>query len=350
MRRAIATAALALAALGGVSATVASPVLAADTELCRFDASVLPEISGLAYSAVHGNVVWAHNDSGGDARLYALDTRTCEVLAELRVRGVDARDPEALAAGVDARGNPVLWWGDIGDNTARRDRVTIYAVPEPETLVDATVRATAYPVRLPSRGDAEALIADGDRLWIIGKGLISGAVWELPHPLPPDRVARARSIGTEDGLVTDAAMRPGGGYAVRDYSEVRIYSGSPIGELIARRPLPEQVQGEAMTWTPDGAALIVASEGDDRLLLVGIDEAAVPDPTPVPSTSIGPTPPASDQAQAIASPAPSVAMPLQRVDRVGSLAVTALAVGAAVFLCSIVIVIAIARIRSRRPR
>ncbi len=32
--------------------------------------------------------------------------------------------------------------------------------------------------------------------------------------------------------------------------------------------LPLQLQGEAMTWTQDGAALLVAGERDDRLLRV----------------------------------------------------------------------------------
>jgi hypothetical protein len=42
------------------------------TELCRFDGERLAEISGLAYSTLHEGIVWAHNDSGGGARLYAL--------------------------------------------------------------------------------------------------------------------------------------------------------------------------------------------------------------------------------------------------------------------------------------
>lgn len=347
-----------IAALIGATAALAPATVAHAevTELCRFDGKRLAEISGLAYSSLHEGIVWAHNDSGGGARLYAIDVQSCEIRAVLRVRGIEARDPEALAAGTSATGAPALWWGDIGDNTSSRGSVEVHEIPEPADLRNARVSATTYRVRLEDRQDSEALLADGDRLWLIGKGLIQGNVWALPQPLRPDRSTRARVVGTEEGLVTDAAMRPGGGYAVRDYSEVRIYSGSPPGTLVTRMPLPDQVQGEAMTWTPDGTALIVASEGDDRLLLVPVEPAApaeTPTSAATPAVTGAPTqqPPASTQpppasSEAEASPSP-VAAALEPVDRVGSLAVLALAIGAGVFIASAAAVAIVVRLRAR---
>ena len=316
------------------------------TELCRFDGKRLAEISGLAYSSIHDGIVWAHNDSGGGPRLYALDVDSCEIRAVLRVRGVAATDPEAIAAGTGPTGAPALWWGDIGDNTAQRRFVEIHLIPEPGDLRSGAVTATTHRVRLDQPQDAEALLADGDRLWLIGKGLMGGTVWELPRPLRADRVVRAREVGTEDALVTDAAMRPGGGYAVRDYSEVRIYSGDPPGQLLERMPLPEQVQGEAMTWAPDGLSLIIASEGDDRLLRVPI-EATTTSAAPAPASSpAAASSSPSEMSPSDMSPSP-VADALEPVDRVGSLAVTALAIGAGVFIASAVAVAAVVRLRAR---
>jgi hypothetical protein len=340
--------------------------------LCRFDGERLPEISGLAYSTLHEGIVWAHNDSGGGARLYAIDIDDCAIRAVLRVKGIKASDPEAIASGAGPTGAPALWWGDIGDNTSQRRFVEIHQIPEPATLGSASVTPQTYRVRLDDRQDSEALLADGDRMWLIGKGLLGGNVWRLPQPLRPDRIARARVVGTEEALVTDAAMRPGGGYAVRDYSEVRIYSGLPPGDLVSRMPLPEQVQGEAMTWTPDGTALIIASEGDDRLLRVPVDApvegpvgdqgAATPaapatpptptpsaptgsaSPTPVPTTPVPTTPVPTTPGDASPSP---VAAALEPVDRVGSLAVLALVIGAGVFIVSAAAVAVVARVRSR---
>ena len=163
-------------------------------------------------------------------------------------------------------------------------------------------------------------------------------------------------MGTEDGLVTDASMRPGGGYAVRDYSEVRIYSGRPPGTLVERMPLPEQIQGEAMTWTSDGTALLVASEGDDRLLMVPV-ESAPQVPTSATEPEVEPTPatasddvasaPATSTPEAATGASP-IANALEPADRVGSLAVVALAVGAAVFAVSVLAVALLARLRPRR--
>jgi hypothetical protein len=327
-------------------------------ELCRFDGEQLAEISGLASSTLHEGIVWAHNDSGGGPRIYALDTASCEIRAVLRVQGIEARDPEAIAVGIGSRGVPVIWWGDIGDNTAQRRHVEIHEIPEPSTLVSGDVEAITYRVRLPDRQDAEALLADSDQLWMIGKGLLGGTVWKLPR-LRSDRAdstVRAQAIAVEGPLVTDAAMRPGGGYAVRDYSEVRIYSGLPPGDLVSRMPLPSQVQGEAMTWNPDGSALIIASEGDDRLLLVPIDaeqggsgqsESA---PQSVEASVASPTPPSpNDTTSAEADIVTDQSSPaaLESVDRVGSLAALALVVGVVVFVVSAVAAAIIARLRAR---
>lgn len=327
-------------------------------ELCRFDGDRLAEISGLAASSTHEGIVWAHNDSGGGPKLYAVGTDDCRIRAVLRVRGIKAQDPEAIAVGTGSAGSPVIWWGDVGDNTAARRYVEVHEIPEPTALRSGSVSATTYRVLVKPRQDAEALLADGDQLWIIGKGLLGGTVWELPRPLRPGEDARARAIGEEQALVTDAAMRPGGGYAVRDYSEVRIYSGRPPGELLSRMPLPDQVQGEAMTWTPDGTALIVASEGDDRLLLVPVDvpmeQPAAPTRSPA-ASSEAPVPPSESAAasspatDAAPEPSPSaVAAALEPVDRVGSLAVLALAIGAGVFIASAAAVALLARLRARR--
>lgn len=344
-----------------------SPAMSAQaevSELCRFDVQKLPEISGLATSALHDRIVWAHNDSGGGPRIYALNMDTCEIRATLKIRGVEATDPEALALGTGTAGAPALWWGDIGDNTASRNYVEIYEITEPSVLADSAVTPTIHRVRLPEASDAEALVADGDRLWIIGKGLTSGTVWRLPAPLPVDGTARARAVGTEDGLVTDAAMRPGGGYAVRDYSEVRVYSGRPPGTLVERMPLPEQIQGEALTWTTDGTALLVASEGDDRLLMVPVTSApqaavsaaepeieseaeAEADAALSMSSDDAPSTPATSAPAETAGASP-MAHALGPADRIGSLAVIALGVGAAVFAVSALAVAFLVRLRPRR--
>ena len=51
-------------------------------------------------------------------------------------------------------------------------------------------------------------------------------------------------------------------------STPRSLDGLPPGSDPQTVYLPLQLQGEAMTWTQDGTALLVAGERDDRLLRV----------------------------------------------------------------------------------
>ncbi|MEK9736439.1 MAG: hypothetical protein VW239_03860 [Candidatus Nanopelagicales bacterium] len=239
-----------------------------DRVLCSISAPGLQEISGLAYSPRHSGIVWTHNDSGGGAKVYALDTATCEVRATVTLGGMPGIDPEAIAASVNSRGRPVLWLADIGDNSHQRPRVFLYRFIEPDTLTDQTVQARKFVVRYPKPVDAEALLVGPKALWIISKDATAGAVWKVRLPLRK-KVNRARKVGSEGAFVSDTSMAPDGRhFVVRDYSEARVYRGLPPGLLVDRFALPGQIQGEAITWTLDGRGFLVASERDPRLIQV----------------------------------------------------------------------------------
>jgi len=368
---------LALGSLGAGGALLAvtlpataAPAMASDsTTLCTFDDTRLTEISGLTHSLSHEDVLWMHNDSGDGPRLYALNAATCDVIATVRITGVKAIDFEAIGSGVDERGRSVLWVADIGDNTSERKGVTLHRIVEPSDLRDQKVTADSYSVRYDSPADAEAIIVGDDALWIVTKGLASGSVLRFPLPLVDK--ARAESVGTEEGLVTDAAIAPDGEhYVVRDYTEARIYAGPPPGTLIARLPLPEQVQGEAITWAPDGTGLDIASESDNRIIRValpaeisvtpkpsdaptenGMSVSPAPSSTEVPPESPAPeTPPASqpnadDSDEAAPTSASSV---LDPAEQLGSLSLLAIAISGGVFLIATIAVVAVIWVKDRR--
>jgi hypothetical protein len=242
------------------------------TEVCRFSDQRLVEISGLAWSPTHPGVIWTHNDSGGGPYIYAIDARTCRTLARVRISGVPARDIEAIAPGRDAKGRPVLWVADIGDNNDSWPYVMIYRIREPSTIASVTVPARTYRVRYADRPhNAETLLASpsSPQLWIVTKQLAHGSLYILPAELSTSKVNVARPIHVEGGLVTDGAISPDGTrYVLRDYVNGTMFAGMPLGRNLGEFPLPLQVQGEAITWTRDGTALLVASERDDRLLRV----------------------------------------------------------------------------------
>jgi hypothetical protein len=274
--RAAAAGFLAVAALIGVGAAPAHATSGV-TEVCRLTDRRLIEISGMTYSLRDPGVLWVHNDSGGGPFIYAIDARTCAVRARVRITGVAARDFEAIAAGRDAKGRPVLWLADIGDNLDSWPYVWLHRIREP-SLSQASASATTYRVTYADRPhNAEALLADptSQRLWIVTKQLAHGRIYALPARLSRTTVNLARPVHREGGLITDGSVSPDGKrYVLRDYVNTTLFQGLPVGTQPQVIPLPFQVQGEAITWTPDGTALLVASERDDRLLRVALTSSA----------------------------------------------------------------------------
>lgn len=280
-----------LALLVAAPALAAAPAHAADDPevVCRITDERLAEVSGITWSAKHDGVWWVHSDSGNGPYVYALDGGTCDVLARVRVSNIDARDLEAIGTGVDPQGREVLWLADIGDNRDSWPEVRLHAILEPSRLVDQQVRATTYRLTYPDQPhNAEAILVSptSAEVWVVTKQLARGAVYRVP--LSTSGVATAKRVGEVGGLVTDAAMAPDGSrFVIRDYFAAKLFD-APVSpaSLDAGTPLalPDQPQGEAISFTRDGSALVVASEDDDRLLRVEVEAAASPTPSVSPSS------------------------------------------------------------------
>ncbi len=285
MRRAVLTVTTLLGVGAALTIGSAAPAVAVDgvTEVCSFTDERFTEISGMTYSQRHDDVIYLHNDSSGGPLIFAVDALTCETLATLTVDGIEARDMEAIASGRDPKGRPVLWVGDIGDNRSSWPEVRLHRVREPKVLRDRTVGSRTYRFTYPERPlNAEALLADpaSTRVWVVTKQLAKGTVYALPQRMSRSEVNVATAVGTTGALVTDGSVSPDGSrFALRDYVDAEVSAGLPPGSDPQTVYLPLQLQGEAMTWTQDGAALLVASERDDRLLRVDLPaaQAAVAD-------------------------------------------------------------------------
>ena len=251
----------------------------------------ITESSGLASSAT-GELLFTHNDSGDAARVYAVggDGRT---VATYLLPGVEPRDWEDMARGPDEQGRSSLWLGDIGDNSAvRGEGIVVHRVlePVPDGRVEVTTEApTSFWLRYPDGPrDAEGLAVHPQtgRLYVVTKPLVGAAqVYVAPQLLDADGpnvleqvgTVLPRSTGTPGGpgigafaqlLVTAAAFSPDGTrFAVRTYTDVYEYAvtGGGLGAALRGEPavtaLPETGQGEGLTYTRDGAALFVSSEG-----------------------------------------------------------------------------------------
>lgn len=124
--------ALFASALAMVSAKSAgAPAFAAGVSTGDVSISALTECSGLVASRNNAHVLWAHNDSGDSARLFALDTQGRR-LGTYNLTGASHTDYEDIGLGPGPLTNvSYLYVGDIGDNGENRSNIRVYQIPEP---------------------------------------------------------------------------------------------------------------------------------------------------------------------------------------------------------------------------
>ena len=160
--------------------------------------------------------LWAHNDSGNV--LVALDTRGT-VTGRVTVSGMKVQDWEAVAVGSCPTGS-CIYLADIGDNAAKRKRITIYRLPEPSTEDSVAVADTFHATYPDGARDAETLLVTPDgTLFIVTKGETDAvALYRFPSDLRPgathplERVGQPRASGkvAQTDRVTDGAVSPDG--------------------------------------------------------------------------------------------------------------------------------------------
>ncbi|MFC6086113.1 hypothetical protein [Sphaerisporangium aureirubrum] len=267
------------------------PAAAAEKLLFRFKDARITESSGLAVSPTHRGVVYTHNDSGAQPMFFAVGTDG-RTRAAFTVAGAQARDWEAMAVSVDpATRQGVLWFADIGDNLngAWAD-YSIYRVPEPRNLRDATLQATRYRFRYKDGGrNAEGIMVHPrtGRLYVISKEF-SGSIYQAPARLRTDRVNILRRVGPAPIMATDAAYAPdGSSFVIRTYLSASLYRAP--GELISRVTMPSLRQAESIAYTRNGKSLLTGSEGvNSPVYEVPLPAQAAPrrltaDPVPTPA-------------------------------------------------------------------
>ncbi|SFQ33455.1 hypothetical protein SAMN05421810_106172 [Amycolatopsis arida] len=255
---------------------VGSPALAAPAEVpapepvCAIDDQRIGELSGMAADGGHR---YAVNDGGRRIQVFVLD-RSCRVQRVL-TNSTDPYDVEDLALATDG----TLWLADTGDNRKQRDTVALHAVR-------SDGRATLYRLTYPDgQHDAEALLLDrAGTPYLVTKNVLGRSeVYRpaerltSPGPTPLEKVGSLSLSATDTPggpvgptgsvLVTGGAVSADGTVvALRTYTDAYLYP-APDGDVVAalgrqpvRVPLPDEPQGEAIAFEPDGT-LLSASEG-----------------------------------------------------------------------------------------
>lgn len=253
----------------------------------RVERVELTEASGLAASRAHNGVLWAHNDSGQAAGLFAIDLAGRDLgFFALTAGGqpVDALDVEDVA--IDGS---TIYLADVGDNGRRRGSVTIYVFDEPEPGADGAVEVVrSIEVTYPDGPtDAEAVVVDPiDRvLVILSKDLddVTAPTRIYSVPLPIDQTGdvsvEAELVGSLDvasisagsssisiggllfpGAVTGADLSPAADLVVlRTYGSAWLFTrsaGQSVVEALGGEPCEGgaagETQGEAIAFLPEG--------------------------------------------------------------------------------------------------
>jgi hypothetical protein len=243
--------------------------------------NALTETSGVAASRHNGGLLWAHNDSGDSARVFAITTSGAH-LGWFALAGASATDWEDMAIGPGPQaGQSYLYVGDIGDNTHVRTSVVVYRVPEPNIDVsqppgDGQVlgNVDALVLQYPDGAhDAEALAVDpvtGD-IVIVTKELSGQAgVYVRRASSSTTTLSRTDPIQLDFGtLVTGASVAPdGSAIALRTYGSVLLFprpSGTTLDEALRSSSCigasASEAQGEAIAVTADGRGYVTISEG-----------------------------------------------------------------------------------------
>jgi len=252
----------------------------------------LTELSGLTRSLATDDWLWAHNDSGDRARLFRVGLDGSDG-GSVEVPQAGAIDWEDIAT-LRWQGEPALLIGDIGDNQAQRQAISLYAVHDPGAKGQEAALLWQLNLRYPDGPrDAESLAVDplnGDIL-ILSKRERPPVVYRVPLPAEapvPGAVATAEKLGpvlhlpvpnavdlAEDpkyGLLRDwptaLDIAPDGLSAVvTTYKDAYRYwraPDEPWATAFARVPeridLPQWKQTEAGGFTADGRQFCAGSE------------------------------------------------------------------------------------------
>ncbi|HET7274953.1 MAG TPA: hypothetical protein VFI91_07215 [Longimicrobiaceae bacterium] len=259
-------------------------------EVCRVMAANiempedLHETSGVAFSRNLPGVIWSHNDSGGEAEVFALELPGI-LRARVAVTGAENEDWEDMALGACPAGQ-CLYLADIGDNSANREVVTVYRVPEPPANATATAPADRLVFSYPGGPrDSEAIfVMPTGELYVISKGWKGiSSLYRYPpsaQPGTPVELEHIRDLSDgpvpiPDQITGAGASGEGNWIAVRTYSKLYFYRPaaflSPTADLdplmVDLEPLDEG-QGEGVDLRGNGVVVLTTEGGPPTATLL----------------------------------------------------------------------------------
>ena len=255
----------------------------------------LDEISGIAASRREDGVLWAIDDSGKPANLYAISHRGSR-LGTFKVEGIEKTDWEDIAS-FDLDGKPYLLIADTGDNGGIRKTLSLHVIAEPENIEAGGTVKPAWSIRFrwpDGARDCEAVAVDAERneILLITKKRQPPQLYTLPLRAEAGKKSpktqTARLAGTLAGVpqadaderrdnpsiarlrsqVTAASLNPQrDAIAVMTYTNLLVYpreSQDTWAQAVARPPLVVRLallpQPEAVAFSRGGKGIYATGE------------------------------------------------------------------------------------------
>lgn len=247
----------------------------------------LTEVSGIVMSS-HDSIIWAHNDGGKNATIYALSIDGRDK-GSYTLSNVNIRDWEDITCGPGPEnGKTYLYVGDIGDNNGTNSTKFIYRFLEPKpqsnnvnkVITDVDPIPFSYPNN--ERYDSETLMIDPltKDLYIITKrefnnNGIYNILFLLPYPQKIDGLNRAIALDTLNdieiykgkGAVGGSISKDGGEILIKSLKKVYYWRRTPsksISDAFQDKAISvsyeSEYKGEALCWDNRNSGYFTLSE------------------------------------------------------------------------------------------
>ncbi len=259
-----------------------SPVAGSGTAICKITDSRMTEASGIVATAGGYLVINDGNTNQSREKIFTLD-KNCKITSQVSYPR-PAIDPEDLAMAKDG----TVWVADIGDNSPasggdnqRRSTIALWSIaPGSKTPV---IHRLAYPDG--KARDAETLLMSPNGTPVIVTKEPAGEVYVPAGALQSDNKegVKLKKVGTftpektgtpnpllfiGSALITGGAVSADGTKAVvrtmSDAYEFDVSGGDVAAAVTSGKyritPLPNEPQGEGISYAPDGKSFVTCSD------------------------------------------------------------------------------------------
>ncbi len=231
------------------------------------------EASGLEASTTNPGLLWTHNDSGDEARIFLIheDGRNAKTFY---LKNTDNRDWEDIAVGPGPEeGKSYIYLAEIGDNNAVYEYKYIYRFEEPQLSDPKEIGETdiirfQYP---DGNRDAECLMIDPATrdLYIVSKREAKVHVYVARYPQPTGETLIPEKLGTLPfhKIIAGDISSDGSEIIMKTYDEVLYWKRKEEESIMqalsgpaVKIPYEREPQGEAIAWKADGTGFYTLSE------------------------------------------------------------------------------------------